>query len=218
MAFASDCIGGNEKCPTPTPVIFITQGGTNTVEFVVVDRYGAPVNLTPYSDPPSVAGEKHGVYFMVKDMLRSTLPIIDKKCEIITAEDGVAKFSYTSINAPAGGIWVGQAILWENGGRKGIAPYYVEIAPTIDVLTTQYTHPLTIPEIRLAMRDKCDADNFLLDDVEFTDTEIAWAIRRRKMLWRTGTPGKKHACLSGIYPLFRKVFYETLIFRWFSAI
>jgi len=47
---------------------------------------------------------------------------------------------------------------------------------------------ITMAEIRLAIRDKCPEENFLLDCVEFTNTEIAWAIRRPLDLWNDLPP------------------------------
>ena len=67
---------------------------------------------------------------------------------------------------------------------------YVEVAPNL-------SNPhfwkgagglLTIGEIRLGIRDKCREDNFLLDNVEFSDTEIAWAIRRPIEYWNETPP------------------------------
>jgi hypothetical protein len=40
----------------------------------------------------------------------------------------------------------------------------------------------------MGMRDRCPEDNFLLDKVEFSDTEIAWAIRRPIDWWNEQPP------------------------------
>jgi len=53
---------------------------------------------------------------------------------------------------------------------------------------SERTIGVTIAEIRLAMRDLSSEDNFLLDDVEFTDTEIAWAMRRPVDQWNETPP------------------------------
>jgi len=70
-------------------------------------------------------------------------------------------------------------------------PCYVEVEPNVTYLDTppnRFHQPLSIAEIRLAVRDKCAEDNFLLDNVQFTDTEIAWAMRRPIDYWNEIPP------------------------------
>jgi hypothetical protein len=68
-------------------------------------------------------------------------------------------------------------------------PCFAEVQINLTNLTGRYTNGgVTIAEIRLAIRDKCPEENFLLDCVEFTDTEIAWAIRRPLDLWNDTPP------------------------------
>jgi hypothetical protein len=64
---------------------------------------------------------------------------------------------------------------------------YIEIQEDLWHTDRQY-HTLSIAELRLAIRDKCREDNFLLDNVEFSDTEIAWALRRPVDYWNEALP------------------------------
>ena len=47
---------------------------------------------------------------------------------------------------------------------------------------------ITIPEVRILLLDRCPADNPLLDDLEFSDSEIAFAIRRPVDEWNERPP------------------------------
>jgi hypothetical protein len=61
-------------------------------------------------------------------------------------------------------------------------------------------HTLTIAELRLAIRDKCREDNFLLDNVEFSDTEIAWALRRPVDFWNEALPPLSNRYTTSTFP------------------
>jgi hypothetical protein len=64
----------------------------------------------------------------------------------------------------------------------------IEVAENITHQTGCRSTAISIAEIRMARRDRCPEDNFLLDDVEFSDTEIAWAIRRPIDWWNEQPP------------------------------
>lgn len=63
---------------------------------------------------------------------------------------------------------------------------FLEIAPNNTLATTDY--PLTISEVRLALRDECPTANYLLDDFEFTDKEIFYAMRKAVDYWNEVPP------------------------------
>ena len=66
-------------------------------------------------------------------------------------------------------------------------PCYVEIRENLQHMNTKW-RTLSIAEVRLSIRDKCREDNFLLDNVEFSDTEIVWALRRPVEFWNESLP------------------------------
>lgn len=82
------------------------------------------------------------------------------------------------------------------------APCYVEVSPNLanPSFWSQSWGVLTIAEIRLAIRDKCREDNFLLDNVEFSDTEIAWAIRRPVECWNERLPPLRTVYTAATFP------------------
>jgi hypothetical protein len=88
--------------------------------------------------------------------------------------------STSSSAGPSANILEQQAIF-----RQAV---YVEVAEDLSHIEGGSLGTISIAEIRLAMRDKCSIDNFLLDTVEYTDTEIAWAIRRPIDYWNATNP------------------------------
>ena len=85
---------------------------------------------------------------------------------------------------------------------------YVEIQEDLWHTDRQY-HTLTIAEIRLGIRDKCREVNFLLDRVEFTDTEIAWALRRPVDYWNEALPPLSNHMTTMNFPY---------IYNWFDGV
>jgi hypothetical protein len=72
----------------------------------------------------------------------------------------------------------------ENGVRRVSEFRYLQVVPTLEWTSHG---PITIPEIRMALLDY-GCSNTLLDDVEFTDAEIMFAIRRPIDRWNETTP------------------------------
>lgn len=63
------------------------------------------------------------------------------------------------------------------------SPRYLEITPVV----TSVNRPVTVAEIRMALRDFPEY-NTLLNDVEFSDNEIAYCITRPVELWNSMPP------------------------------
>lgn len=68
----------------------------------------------------------------------------------------------------------------------GVTRCFLEVQPTS--LDGVGSDMLSIAELRLAMRDQTPQANYLLDDVEFTDAEIIYAMRRPIDLWNETPP------------------------------
>ncbi len=65
---------------------------------------------------------------------------------------------------------------------------YVEIEPSIANAQGPGDYPLSISELRLALRDMCPAGNFLIDDLEYSDREIYLAIHSVVDMWNETPP------------------------------
>jgi hypothetical protein len=121
------------------------------------------------------------------------------EAEIVNGAEGIIKVCVEAEDVPCRGLYLTQIDVFDKTTEnlecdppleaKRIKSYqaYTEVAADFtDLLNSDIG--ITIAEVRLSMRDICKQDNFLLDDVEFTNTEIAWAIRRPVDLWNETPP------------------------------
>jgi len=76
---------------------------------------------------------------------------------------------------------------------------YLEAAVSAGADPTHY-RPLTIFEVRMAMRDRCPSDNTLLEDVEFTNTEIAYCMSRPIDYWNEALPPIRNTYTAATFP------------------
>lgn len=74
----------------------------------------------------------------------------------------------------------------ENYQINWVHRVFVEISPANLSIATNY--PLSIAEVRMLLRDECPASNFLIDDLEYTNKEITYAIHRAVDYWNEVPP------------------------------
>ena len=127
--------------------------------------------------------------FVAKESYDAAQQYIDKDVTIGTpASDGKVTIEFVPDDLPYAGIW------W--AGLQGfdaddnlIAQYPAWLAVEKG-LTQQFrtNSPITLSEIRMALRDTCPDFNTLLLDLEFSDTEIAFAITRPIEEWNETPP------------------------------
>jgi hypothetical protein len=72
-----------------------------------------------------------------------------------------------------------QRVVW-------VKRFYLEIEGNFSDQTNG--QPLSISEIRMVMRDMCAGQNILLDDLAYSDKEIAYAIRSAVDYWNEAAP------------------------------
>ena len=148
------------------------------METTLTDKCGAPLDLGDYGDIHLITRDQYGeghLYF-------------DKLCEKLAAKGRVrASFMPKDLHRP--GIFLAQFDLREKGGSAVVKfiPCYFEVTESLD---HQRGGPkgLTMAEVRMAIYDRCSSDNFLLDQVEFSDSQIAWAMRRAIDMWNEIPP------------------------------
>ena len=117
------------------------------------------------------------------------LPHFIKDMVIVDCDKGEVQLIIEVDDLPCQGLFLAQIKLQDitTSARTALYRAYLEVAPDI-MDEDSYLTGVTIEEVRLGLRDISPQDNFLLDDVEFTDTEIMWAMRRPVLLWNETTP------------------------------
>jgi hypothetical protein len=204
MAFANDCLDHLGACLNELKVLSVGQGTVDSVYFQLVDvKTGTPVDLTQYglgatssssscsenSSTSTIECPTNGVMITIKEMEWSHLPMHQGMAEIVSDQDaaqGIVKINFDATATSYAGIWVGTATIYEMGVRKKIYPFYYEVMPNLEFKNDP--GPLTMFEVRLAVRDTCPEINFLIDTVDFKEHEIAWAMRRPIDYWNEVPP------------------------------
>tara|TARA_Y100000592_G_C5466747_1_gene317166 strand:- start:1364 stop:2239 length:876 start_codon:yes stop_codon:yes gene_type:complete len=156
--------GGEEASSIPANTI--TQSTNPVIQDTLRLANGQPLNLT-----------NSDVIYVVKGSAGSSTVDMNEVCSIVDAEKGMVKFAVQAGQLPGPGIYLAAYNIFNADGlMMHQVPRYLQIIPDIGKGLSS-SRPLTIAEIRLALRDY-PASNTLLDEVEFTDEEIIWAITR----------------------------------------
>jgi hypothetical protein len=215
MAFANDCLDTIGVCPNAVPVVQAGQCTESCQELKLVDpRSGVPIDLTQFhiggdssespadecpvpsmssssfsSSSSSSEGElKHGVEIIAKELPNSSTALFAIMAEIDPAKaaEGIIRIPITAAESAYAGVWCAMAIIWQHGVQRRLFPFYFDVTPNLRAYNP--SGPITMAEVRMAVRDVCPEMNFLLDAVEFKDEEIAWAIRRPIDYWNEIPP------------------------------
>jgi hypothetical protein len=143
---------------------------------------GDPVDL-------SATGLAAGsVRFVAREMIGQPETYIDKECAITAAALGGVRLALEAADLKLAGIWpAGFSVLAADGARIAVFPCHLQvnrhIADSDDV-----GNPVTVSEIRMALRDLDPALNTLIDDVEFSDQEILTSLTRPVDEWNETPP------------------------------
>lgn len=162
------------------PLLSAMAQAPTTFDILLEDAEGNPVDLTPASE----------VRFIVREMTFTDYRYIDKACEVDPdPSTGMLALTLDSEDVPHAGLWEA-GFLPMNSDGKPLAEYsvYLELKKSMNYERSSEVDPITIGEIRMALYDRCAEDNEFLDDVEFRDDEIAYAIRRVVDLWNEEAP------------------------------
>jgi len=161
---------GRSKCFGDRPVVSISQGQKTRLVFWASNPDGTAVDLTGNGGP-------FIVYFIVRAREQQATNDLVIECDIDSTD---AKNGKITCDLPAGGmklpgLFPAQLGVYnEDEEILFTQPYWLMVNPGMDYQTYG---PITIPEVRLMLRDSCPDQNFLIDDFEFTDDQIVACIR-----------------------------------------
>lgn len=130
----------------------------------------------------------HGEY-LAKEIYWSDW-LVRKKLRVEDAATGIFSVTLTQEDYVKGfknhpGMYLAEIVIYDEKNVRRVSEFrYLQIAPTLEY---RNEGPITISDIRMALMD-FGCSNTLLDDVEFTDTEIAFTIRRPIDRWNETTP------------------------------
>jgi hypothetical protein len=172
--------------------ITLTQGQCATVEWVMHDRDGKPVDLS------SCAGSEDFVIVMrLKEQLslgNQNAPL-ELPATMVEPQNGKVAVQLTAGMTSVPGIYYGEIALVSVPAQLNGQPCVI-FSNTFSVVISRSTFdsvgqpggPPSIAEIRLHLRDSAPGESFLLDNLMFDDAEIALAISRPVMYWNEVPP------------------------------
>jgi len=156
------------------PVDVMTQDVETVFEAQLVDVDGSCIDLTDMS-----------VVYVINDHY-TTPARANITASILDAEAGVVQVSVPKIVLGLPGLYLAAFVVINQDDEMVFhMPRYLQIEANTNSASVNV--PLSITEVRLAIRD-WPVDNNLLDTVEFTDSEIAWALRRPVDIWNATPP------------------------------
>lgn len=180
----------------------VDQGSVPTLEYTFRDRRsGAPVDLTQLfgagGDSVSSPGWTGQVRVRVKEAVArgdvSDNPVYELKAVPHAPAAGVVRVGLDPRITAAAGVYfmswgvenvAGQMLLVNNTLLSVERSLF---APSLDTVTS-WVGPMTLGEVRTAIRDSESTENLRLDDVEFSDDEILDAIIRPLEYWNEMPP------------------------------
>jgi len=197
MPFPEVCLNDKQHRPNEWPTLQLQQHACGTAVVYLNDGDNKPIELDESA---------HIVCISVVESMAGNKLILSKDLEITDALKGEVTLTVEPEDVTLRGLYQAEISLYlkeeeassESGDSEESSSIvdpklirrfkaYVEIESAWDDFNSK---PIgyTIAEIRLGMRDLSAQDNFLLDDVEYTNSEIAWAIRRPIEYWNESPP------------------------------
>ena len=180
----------------------ITMSGRQQLVFKLVDDHARAVDLVhqevkhdapvpDYSPRPPTTPQTVNVRLRAVDQFYNGTAQFDVPGVISTDCPGVVIFQLDGQDTCRPGIFKAEVGQFVTTGPGQVLvnswPVFVTIEPTVFIQISG-VGPLTIPEIRLGIGDLNVEEVSLLDDLEFTDSEIMYCIRQAVDIWNETPP------------------------------
>ena len=173
---------GGAVAASGLPLIALVTGQKKTLTIGLRERLDGndPADLTPYVG---------GLKLVAKESADAENKYLNLTATIVPpATDGIVTVSFLPTDLTYAGIWRAAIQGYDiDDNLIGEYPAWLEVRKGLNS-TLQQNTPISISEIRLVLRDTVPAFNTLLLDLEFSDTEIAFAIMRCVDHWNATPP------------------------------
>ena len=191
MPFANDCVQQGYRSLRDIKSVEVEQETSGSVDFTMRNpQTGEPIDLEAYGiqESSSSSGVFNGVKVVMKEMPEDAAYWNEIDAEIKTASAGVITIPYDDHDTRRAGISTAQAEIWEDGVLRRFIPLFFIINPSMTHDPADRGLTLGIAEIRMTLRDTDPEGNFLLEELNFTRSEIALCIRRCIDYWNETLP------------------------------
>lgn len=206
------------KILTRIPAFIGQQGVVSTLETVMRGRNGNPLDLSAWlagavsesaSLSTSVALPAGTVKLRVKEWVACGMNEQDRIWEVygdaVDPEHGVVRATLNSKIVEHAGIYELNWAVVNNQGRpvvvtKGIMSVEKTLFPLYERTVWDNLGPPTIQEVRMRLMDSSASENLLLDDVEFSDEQILYAMTTPIQTWNETPPPLRPLMTSRTFP------------------
>lgn len=153
------------SCNTETPVIRLAYEQVKTVPITLRD-----------ADGNEVEAEVDSTVTLSTKCTYNSSSILFSLAGVATADPSIFDFPFTAAETAEPGLYLGTVGVFNSASELTFAmPVYLEVTPTA---LAAVDGPLSVPEVRMALMDTCPGANYLLDELEFSDSDIIFAMRR----------------------------------------
>jgi len=171
------------RCPAEWPVDAMVSNQETVLCIQVTDTSGCAVDFTDADDVETCI-EETSSSSAASSSLVSTGGTTSSTTTTTTSTSLPAGWYALCLKHP--GVYVAEIAIYDDQDNRRLSQFrYLQVAPSLE---ESHVGPITIPEVRMALWDTCPTDNTLLDDYEFTDTQIMSALRRPIDRWNETSP------------------------------
>jgi hypothetical protein len=189
VAFANDCVESGYTNLRDVQNLTLDQKTEGELEFILHDpRTGTPIDLTSYASSSSSPTAFTGVKLTLKEMPEDCQQWATQDLDVVDATAGTLSLTYDENFTRRAGIFTAQVELWDGGIMRRVIPYFVTMNPNLLGDPQDRGLALSVAEIRMTIRDTDPQQNTLLEDFDFSDQEIALAVRRCVDYWNEVPP------------------------------
>lgn len=189
-----------ENCPIRTKqrAILVDQGLTSYIEWEWRDRQGRTIDLTPYLEGSSESessslslsepypGTRSRILVRFANCQGQPLETVEGK--VVSLAEGIIAAGIPEKIRNRAGIYTLGLAIEDIYGRKILADKgLLSVERSVWRSQDSPVGPPTLGELRMAMRDTAEENDLLLN-VEFSDSEILWALVRPIQQWNELPP------------------------------
>ena len=162
---------GRDPCSAAQQVISVPQGQKTILGLYFVDANGAPVDFSGVTGATS--------RFIVKERLNNVTKEVNLTGHTVSAAQGKIKIVIPYNTIDEAGIYHAQILLYNvDDELLWTTNYWLAVEMSLDADAALIgQEPISIPEVRMMLRDVCADENLLLGALEFSDSAIAYAMR-----------------------------------------
>lgn len=183
-------------CTADTPTIRLSQGQQQLVQIVIRDADGNAVDLTQLPERAGITSEfsssssdesSLSTRLAASYCLNASNVLFSVDGRIEDPTTGLLEFPLTAAHTNIPGLLVASVGVFHGDILLVQQMVYMEFMPN-NFAVDSPGGPITIPEVRLTLMDQCPKANYLIDELEFTDSEIIHAMRMVVDLFNESPP------------------------------